>query len=147
MRVILFTVTFTTMIVHLSAQTTPSALQQANDEVVKGLRAAIAGRENEPAGQVFKNVQYLKNTPAGTFLGIMNGGYAKALGVGCTYCHDDTDFSSDQKRPKLAAREMQTIHRSINDQLRAMKNVTEDPNNRAISCITCHRGEAKPFRG
>ena len=121
--------------------------QPTNDDFVERIKSTIAGREREPAGQVFKNVQFLKNTPAATFLMIMNGGYSNALGVKCTYCHDDSDFASDDKRPKRAAREMQVIHRAINDQLRALQNVTDDPNNRAISCITCHRGEVKPFRG
>src|ERR1043166_5329298 len=49
-----------------------------NDETTRRILASIAGREQEPAGKVFKNVRYLANTRAGTFLSIMNGGYSKA---------------------------------------------------------------------
>jgi len=139
-------------------QSTPAAAQgpqapqeppapTGNDETVRRIRASIAGREQEPAGQVFKNVQFLKNTRAGTFLTIMNGGYSKALGVACSHCHDENDFASDAKRPKRAAREMQTLHRAFNDGLREMKEADSPSDDRAISCITCHRGAVKPFRG
>ena len=126
-----------------STQPTPTN----NDEMVRRIRASIAGREQEPAGQVFKNVQFLRNTRAGTFLSIMNGGYSKALGVACSHCHDENDFASDAKRPKRAAREMQTLHRAFNDGLREMKEADSPSDDRAISCITCHRGAVKPFRG
>jgi len=118
-----------------------------NVETVRRLRASIAGREQEPAGQVFKNVQFLRNTPAGTFLTIMNAGYSTALGVACSHCHDESDFASDAKRPKRAAREMQMLHRAFNDGLREMKEADTPSDARAISCITCHRGAVKPFRG
>ena len=38
----------------------------------------------------------------GDFLGIMNGGYAKALGVRCTHCHVEDDFA--QRRSAAQAR-------------------------------------------
>src|SRR5262245_11025189 len=61
--------------------------QEINDRFVKQFSEKIAGRENEPAEKVFKNIQWLKSTPAGRFLRIMNGGYSRALGVACTHCH------------------------------------------------------------
>jgi hypothetical protein len=124
-----------------------SSTQSTNDETVRRIRASIAGREQEPAGQVFKNVRFLSNTRAGTFLTIMNAGYSTALGVACSHCHDETDFASDAKRPKRAAREMQTLHRAFNDGLKEMKEADSPSGDRAISCITCHRGAVKPFRG
>jgi hypothetical protein len=124
----------------------PRSVQEINDDFVARILAQIAGREREPAGQVFTNVQFLKNTPASTFLEIMNEGYSKALGVACTHCHNGTDFGSDEKRAKTIAREMQVMHRGINDQLRAMQNLT-DGGKRAINCSTCHRGQVAPFRG
>jgi hypothetical protein len=127
------------------AQRTPT--QEANDAIVRRLRADIAGHEQEPAGQVFKNVRFLKDAPASTFLTIMNAGYSTALGVSCSYCHVDGNFASDDKRPKRAAREMQIMHRGFNDQLRTMQNLQRDTERRSISCITCHRGEVSPFRG
>jgi hypothetical protein len=122
-------------------------VQQANDAVVKRIAATIAGRERMPSGQVFDNVDRLKDTSAATLLDIMNIGYAKALGVTCSHCHDERNFASDDKRPKRAAREMQVMHRGINDQLKAMKNLSSEIDERALNCNACHRGQIIPFRG
>ena len=123
-----------------------SPTQQINDDFGRQLLESIKGRENEPASVVFRNIRILKNVEAARFLRIMNGGYAKALGVTCTHCHVSGDFASDDKRPKRAAREMAVMHRSINDQLRAMHELQTEPNGRPISCIACHRGQAIPAR-
>jgi alpha-beta hydrolase superfamily lysophospholipase len=56
--------------------------------------------------------------PSERLLLIMNLGYSRALGVSCTHCHMEEDFSSDDKRPRRAAREMAAMHRMINDQLK-----------------------------
>jgi len=77
--------------------------QEINNRFVQQLSAKIAGRENEPAEQVFKIIQWLKGIPAGRLLRIMNMGYSRALGVSCTHCHVEEDFASDDKRPKRAA--------------------------------------------
>ena len=119
-------------------------VQQTNDRFVKEISARIAGHENEPAGQVFKNVDRLKDVSARTLLDIMNGGYAKALGVTCTHCHVESDFASDAKRPKRAAREMQVMHRGINDQLRKLQHLDIPEADRLINCATCHRGSIDP---
>jgi hypothetical protein len=122
-----------------------SAVQRDNDETMGAVLASIAGREQEPAGQVFKNVKWLTNTSAKTFLSIMNGGYAKALGVRCSHCHVRGNFASDELRPKRAAREMAVMHRMINQELAKMQDIATPPTaNRAISCITCHRGMVDP---
>ena len=124
--------------------TPPSATQQINDRYVRDILARIAGHENEPAEKVFKNIQWLKDVPASRFLRIMNGGYARALGVTCTHCHVETDFSSDDKRPKRAAREMAVMHRMINTRLREMQNLEQPTDKRSINCSTCHRGSIDP---
>ena len=105
----------------------------------------IAGHEQEPAEKVFKNVQIMKTAPAARFLLIMNLGYARGLGVTCTHCHVEKDFSSDDKRPKRAAREMAVMHRSINDQIAKMENLEPNPNGHFINCSTCHRGQIDPM--
>lgn len=122
-----------------------TAIEQTNEEHVRRILATIAGREEEPAEQVFKNIQWLKGVPAGRFLRIMNGGYSRALGVTCTHCHVESDFSSDDKRAKRAAREMAVMHRSINERLRAMENLASDASSRAINCALCHRGTVNPM--
>jgi hypothetical protein len=120
-------------------------IQAANDRDVMKLLTSIAGKENDSAGVVFQNVHYLAAVPAKTLLSIMNGGYAKALGVRCTHCHVPSDYSLDTKRPKRAAREMQQMHRMINGQLRTMEHIATPPTeNRAINCMMCHRGKADP---
>lgn len=96
-----------------TAAAEPSDIQKTNDAFVAKISKQIEGHEQEPAGKVFKNVHIMTNAPAARFLLIMNLGYSRALGVTCTHCHVEGDFSSDDKRPKRAAREMAAMHRSI----------------------------------
>ena len=121
-------------------------IQDINDKFVAQVTKTIAGHENEPAEQVFMDVRIpaMKAVPASKFLAIMKKGYAGALGVTCTHCHVETDFSSDDKAPKRAAREMAQMYQTINDQLRAMKNLEDPPDERDITCRTCHRGSVDP---
>ena len=125
-----------------AAPATP--VQASNDAMQKQWMEKIAGHEKDPAATVFKNVQWLKDVSAATFLSIMNGGYARALGVTCTHCHVESDFSSDDKPPKRAAREMAAMHRMINDRLKAMQHLQPSPNH-AMNCSTCHRGVVDPL--
>lgn len=125
--------------------TSQPSVQETNDALVRKLSKEIVGHEQEPADKVFKNIQILKTTPAGRLLLIMNVGYARALGVTCMHCHVEQDFSSDEKRPKRAAREMAVMHRSINDQLAKMQNLEPRPQGHFINCSTCHRGAVDPL--
>jgi Photosynthetic reaction centre cytochrome C subunit len=135
-----------------TAQPSPTPLvrepsvQEINDRYVKQIAERIAGQEKEPASKVFKNIQlpWLKDAPAAQLVNIMNLGYSRALGVACTHCHVEQDFSSDEKRPKKAAREMAVMHRMINDQLGKMENLELKPQERFINCTTCHRGAINP---
>jgi hypothetical protein len=126
----------------------PEERQAINDRFVQRLKVSIAGREAEPAERVFKNVRFelFKPIPAADLLDIMNGGYARALGVTCTHCHVESDFSSDEKRPKRAARAMAGMHRAINQELAKMTELESDPEDRFINCGTCHRGSLRPQR-
>lgn len=109
---------------------------------VKALLASIAGKENRPAGEVFKNVKLLKDVPAARFLRIMENGYNRALGVGCDHCHVEDGWDLDEKRPKRAAREMILLVRQINESLGKMEDV--DTSDATVNCTTCHRGFVKP---
>jgi Photosynthetic reaction centre cytochrome C subunit len=122
-----------------------ASVQQTNDAFVEKITKQIVGHEQEPAEEVFKNIQILKNVPAGRLLLIMNLGYSRAVGVACTHCHVERDFSSDDKRPKRAAREMAVMHRSFNDQLTKMQNLDPVPQGHFINCSTCHRGAVDPM--
>jgi hypothetical protein len=123
-----------------------ATVQATNDRFAASVLQSIAGRENEPAEKVFRNLQVgtLKGVPAGRFVRIMNAGYSRALGVTCTHCHNTDDFAADVKRPKRAAREMAAMHTAINGQLAKMQNLESSADQRFINCSTCHRGAIKP---
>jgi hypothetical protein len=126
--------------------TAPEDRKKANDALLARIRERIRGREKEPASEVFKNVQlpWFKPVAAENFLSIMDVGYSRALGVTCTHCHDELDFSSDAKRPKRAAREMARMHKQINEQLAQMKELEQEPQERSINCMVCHQGRLDP---
>ncbi len=107
--------------------------------------ATIAGRENEPAGKVFKNVKLLEDMPAGKFIETMNNDYAKAIGRSCNFCHERDDFASDERKEKHTTRIMIAMEDSLNDSpayLPQLKNRRGTwPH---IECVTCHRGMNEP---
>lgn len=100
------------------------------------------GRDDKPAGEVFKNVQTLKNMPAGRLVGVMNG-WTKALGVKCNHCHTLGAWEKEDVPAKQIARDMVALTSRINgESLKEIKNLkSERP---SISCYTCHRGAVKP---
>ena len=103
----------------------------------------IAGRENEPAGTVFKNVKILKNMPAGEFLKNMDVNYGRGLGMGCGNCHVVGQFAEDTRKNKRVAREMQQMVDYINGtQLANIKELDEDYVK--VTCVTCHMGSGHP---
>lgn len=107
------------------------------------LREQIKGKEQEPASAVFKNIQMLKNMPAGRLLSVMEMGYARSLGVTCTYCHVPDKWESEDKTQKQTARDMWAMMGRINTELlKNIKNLkSESP---MINCTTCHRGQVTP---
>ena len=112
-------------------------------QALENLRKTIAGQENKPAEEVFKNIQMLKGMPAGRLLRVMELGYARSLGVNCTHCHVADAWEKEDKLTKQIAREMNAMVSVINnDQLKKIKNL-KGPNS-IINCTTCHRGQTKP---
>ncbi len=106
------------------------------------LERSIAGREKEPAGTVFKNVQILKQVPAGQLLDVMRGGFSRSLGVRCAHCHVIGEWDKDDKDEKRIAREMLKMTAAINkDQLKSIKGLHNDAH---VTCATCHRGQTSP---
>ena len=87
------------------------------------------------AGKRFKNVMALGDLPASRFLDTMVG-FNMSLGVECEFCHVQKDFSSDEKKEKVTARQMIDMTHGINEQ--NFNGRTE------IRCYTCHRGAEKP---
>lgn len=96
----------------------------------------------KPAGEVFRNVQLMKDIPADRFLRIMDMGYRQSLGVSCDYCHVEDRWEADEKRPKRAAREMILMTKMINEHLGKLTEI--DTQDASVNCTTCHRGYVKP---
>jgi hypothetical protein len=119
--------------------------QQPENPLVAELRKRIAGQEDKPAEQVFKNIQVLKGVTAGRLLNIMERGYTRALGVRCDYCHVINEWEKDDKETKQTAREMVRMNALINTELKKIKTIEAD--NPAVNCSTCHRGQPKPGAG
>ena len=141
---------------HAPAQTPPPepprrVIEQPSPEAAAAERARfsaevaklIAGREQEKAETVFKNIQFFKGVPAGRLVKIMEMGFARSLGVGCTHCHVEGAWEKDDKPQKQIAREMGAMARAIGtDYLAKIKNLaSSEP---TVNCTTCHRGQIKP---
>ena len=129
----------------LSAEepSTPEAIKQFNDDKVAELSKQIAGKEEQPAEAVFKNIKILTGVPAGDVLKIMQMGYDRALGTSCAHCHVPGQWEKDDKKPKQIARDMAKMSQTIIfDLLRNIDGIKDrDPR---VTCTTCHRGQLKP---
>ena len=107
------------------------------------LKASIAGKEELPAVEVFKNIQQYKAVTASRFLRIMEFGFTVALGVDCTHCHTPGQWDSDEKTTKQVAREMSVMLAAINNEyLKKIPNLRGT--NPQVNCTTCHRGHRRP---
>ncbi len=118
---------------------------------VEQILREISGRENEPAGKVFKSVQLNKNMPVKAFLTMMNEQYGRGLGNVCSGCHESAivngvnvvNYASDKPKDKRIARDMERMQQSINRDLaknQASKGIDDDYPK--ASCVMCHRGTA-----
>ena len=125
------------------ATPTSDSVAAERERFVAEVRRQIAGRETQPASQVFKNLKTMGDMPAARLLGVMNMGYGKSLGVSCTHCHVAGAWDSDDKPQKQIARDMSAMAARINNEL--LKGI---PNlkgpNAIVNCTTCHRGQVKP---
>ncbi|MGH9761255.1 MAG: c-type cytochrome [Blastocatellia bacterium] len=99
-----------------------------------GDRSASPQVQSKTAGEVYGNVQVLKEIPASKLGGAMRFMTA-SLGVGCDYCHTDA-FASDEKSPKQTARQMLLMTRDLNKQYFSGLDV--------VTCFTCHKGNTEP---
>ena len=131
----------------ISAQTnptpTPAPAEFDQKAALAKLREQIKGKEKEPASAVFKNIQTMKDRPAGQVLPVMEFGYSRSLGVTCTHCHVPDKWESEDKPQKQVARDMSALVGKLNgDLLMNIKNLKSATP--TINCTTCHRGEVKP---
>lgn len=112
---------------------------------MKQVMASIAGRENQPAEQVFKNIQVLKGITAAQLVQKMDTDYARAMSWNCTNCHrlaPQGNFASDTSADKKRARFMQTMQDDINMTQLPKLYPKDTPK---VSCATCHRGYNEPL--
>ena len=111
---------------------------------VAQVMTSIAGRENEPADRVFKNVQVLKGLTAVQLVDVMDKQYSTALSWNCTNCHrlaPQGNFASDTSTDKRRARFMQEMQNNINEAQLPKLYPRDTPK---VSCATCHRGYNEP---
>lgn len=123
----------------------PNPIQQdsARRAQVDSIMHAIAGREQQPASQVFKNVKLLKDMPAAAFLKNMDENYGRGLGMSCGNCHVLGKYDDDTRKNKRVARDMQEMTDYINSvRLANIKELDEDYVK--VTCVTCHAGSGHP---
>src|SRR5437868_190927 len=99
---------------------------------------SIAGREDQPAESVFKNIKIFKGVPAGRLVNIMNMGFGRSLGVSCGFCHVPGKWDLDDKAEKNTARLMFAMVQTINRDYLA-KVPTDRGAPPTANCFTCHR--------
>jgi tetratricopeptide (TPR) repeat protein len=92
-----------------------------------------AGRKTE---EVYKNIQVLKGIPSGQLIPAMQF-MSSSLGVECNFCHVESHFDKDDKKPKEAAREMMRMMFALNQ--------NDFNGQREVTCYSCHRGGRNPL--
>ena len=117
------------------------------DSAAANILRSIAGRENQPAESVFKNIKIFKGIPAGRLVNIMNMGFGRSLGVSCGFCHVPGKWDLDDKEEKNTARLMFAMVQTINHDY--ISKVPTDPARASpppvVNCFTCHRGNSRPM--
>ncbi|HQT68320.1 MAG: photosynthetic reaction center cytochrome c subunit [Rhodospirillales bacterium 20-60-12] len=113
-----------------------AALQKAN-MMPAILPAAAPG--GPLAGNVYKNVQVLKNVPVGSFVRLMvSMTNWIAPQQGCGYCHVAGNFAADTKYTKVVARRMLQMTMAVNADYQTHVGAV------GVTCYTCHRGNPVP---
>jgi len=87
------------------------------------------------AGEVYKNIQVLKDMPADQLDKVM-ATFTGSLGVKCNFCHIPGQWEKDEKPEKQMARKMIKMVLGINKE-------TFDGRTK-VSCVTCHQGKPHP---
>lgn len=87
------------------------------------------------AEEVYKNIVELKGTPADQLVPAMQF-ISASLGVQCSFCHVRGKDESDEKKPKLDAREMIAMTNAMNK--------THFKGRRELTCNSCHHGATHP---
>jgi hypothetical protein len=121
-----------------------AAIAAENRRYVDELMKRIAGKEDRPAGEVFKNVTLMMDVPAGRLIQAMDQGFSRSLGVGCNECHTVSAWESDEKEHKRVARAMMTMVGTVNETLAKVPEFADKDPKPSASCMMCHRGQLDP---
>lgn len=114
--------------------------------VVAPMVSALAQSPAKPI-----NLKVLPDTLSRDAVINIMGGFTRALGVQCTYCHvakngtrsTDDEFPIDSLEGKRVARAMLQMVQDINAKhLRGVFGVSRDFT--SVTCVTCHRGVINP---
>jgi hypothetical protein len=117
--------------------------------IAVALTPAVSAAQGFPPEKLV-NVQVIPdNTPVINVIGQMRN-FAGDLGVRCQFCHvgqeglplEKFDFASDEKRPKLVARQMMRMVQEINRRVDTLPG--HEANSVRVTCATCHRGVSRP---
>lgn len=125
-------VTFAAALLTSGAQNPPAAPPQNSAPPPGGPSSTTTPKT---ASQQFKNIQVMKDVPAGQIIPGMEF-INSSLGVQCDYCHVEHAFDKDDKKPKVTARKMMEMMITINSE--------NFEGHREVTCYTCHQGGAKP---
>ena len=126
------------LLIHSPAAQTPTPPQK-NPEIA-ALEQQIAGKEQLPAEEVFKNIQTFKGRPAISILRVMEQAFVPNLGVECSYCHVEKQYDSDEKSAKKIARQMWVMRAEWQEEARKASGNPQA----IVTCYTCHKGKPKP---
>jgi photosynthetic reaction center cytochrome c subunit len=111
---------------------------------------AVLARAQAPQ-EAYTNLKVLPKDISPAELRATMGGFTRALGVRCVYCHvgeegkplRHEDFAKDDKPTKVKARAMMLMVRDVNDKYLATLDHRAEPPIR-VQCVTCHHGSPLP---
>jgi hypothetical protein len=104
-----------------------------------------------PPDRKFKNLKILPKNISEKELDSVMHIFTRGLGVRCDFCHAATadkkmDFASDSKPEKNIARKMIKMNRKINKKYFDYAKDEQGNAVQALSCYSCHHGEARPAK-
>lgn len=111
-----------------------SQSNQDKEQALAEVKKIIAGREDEPAERVFKNIETLKGKKASRLPGMMSA-LTGLLGVDCAHCHTPREWEKETPAKQTARKHFDML-KVVNDQLEIQTN--------GVTCWTCHRGKPQP---
>lgn len=133
-------ITFATFIALLAGVSLPSIAQDAPP-----------APQQHHAMPAPTNLQVLPKDISPPDLMKLMGGYSRALGVHCNFCHEvneqthQPNFPADTKPDKKIARTMIVMVQDINSKYMSQINDPDaKPEDKTVTCGTCHRGNQMP---